>query len=185
MCEGWNNNFFNLVNVHNVNCLLSTNIGDLSLMFHPTPHTYSAMVFWPVVKSLHRFCKRSWSWTFVHHYIVMIWYISYVIWYMTYKCSNHWHRFCKRSWSWTFLCWVRLPGGLPTASCWIIVRTVASSFWHHSMTRHIDGWACPTRIQQDAVGNPPGKRTQQRNVQLQERLQNLCRDLTTGQKTIA
>jgi hypothetical protein len=26
---------------------------------------------------------------------------------------------------------------------------------------------------------------QQRNVQLQERLQNLCRDLTTGQKTIA
>ena len=42
-----------------------------------------------------------------------------------------------------------------------------------------------TIIQQDAVGNPPVKRTQQRHVQLQERLQNLCRDLTTGQKTIA
>ena len=42
-----------------------------------------------------------------------------------------------------------------------------------------------TIIQQDAVGNPPAKRTQQRHVQLQERLQNLCRDLTTGQKTIA
>jgi hypothetical protein len=27
---------------------------------------------------------------YVHHYIVMIWYISYVICYMTYKCSNHW-----------------------------------------------------------------------------------------------
>ena len=78
-------------------------------MFHPTPHKKSAMVFWPVVMSLHRFCKRSWSWT------------------------------C--------LCWVRLTGGLPTASCWIIVRTVASSFWHHLMTRHIiDGWACPTRL---------------------------------------
>jgi hypothetical protein len=47
--------------------------------------------------------------------------------------------FCKRSWSWTCLCWGRLAGGIPTASCWI----VASSFWHHSMTRHIDGWACP------------------------------------------
>ena len=33
-----------------------------------------------------------------------------------------------------------------------------------------------TIIQQDAVGNPPAKRTQQRH---------LCRDLTTGQKTIA
>jgi hypothetical protein len=44
------------------------------------------------------------------------------------------------------LCWVRLAGGLPTASCWTIVWTVASSFWHHSMTRHIDGWACPTRL---------------------------------------
>jgi hypothetical protein len=32
-------------------------------MFHPTPHKNSAMVFWPVVRSLHRFCKRSWSWT--------------------------------------------------------------------------------------------------------------------------
>jgi hypothetical protein len=42
-----------------------------------------------------------------------------------------------------------------------------------------------TIIQQDAVGYPPVKRTQQRHVQLQERLQNLCRDLTTGQKTIA
>jgi hypothetical protein len=42
-----------------------------------------------------------------------------------------------------------------------------------------------TIIQQDPVGNPPVKRTQQRYVQLQERLQNLCRDLTTGQKTIA
>jgi hypothetical protein len=43
-----------------------------------------------------------------------------------------------------------------------------------------------TIIQQNAVGNPPVKRTQQRHVQLQERLrlQNLCRDLTTGQKTI-
>jgi hypothetical protein len=41
-----------------------------------------------------------------------------------------------------------------------------------------------TIIQQDAVGNPPVKRTQQRHVQLQERLQNLCIDLTTGQKTI-
>ena len=39
-------------------------------------------------------------------------------------------------------------------------------------------------IQQDAVANQPVKRTQQRHVQLQERLQNLCRDLTTGQKTI-
>jgi hypothetical protein len=28
-------------------------------MFHPTPHKNSAMVFWPVVRSLHRFCKRS------------------------------------------------------------------------------------------------------------------------------
>ena len=34
-----------------------------------------------------------------------------------------------------------------------------------------------TIIQQDAVGNPPAKRTQQRHVQLQERLQNLCRNL--------
>ena len=42
-----------------------------------------------------------------------------------------------------------------------------------------------TIIQQDAVGNPPVRRTQQRHVQLQERLQNLRRDLTTGQKTIA
>jgi hypothetical protein len=42
-----------------------------------------------------------------------------------------------------------------------------------------------TIIQQDAVGYPPVKRTQQRHVQLQECLQNLCRDLTTGQKTIA
>ena len=42
-----------------------------------------------------------------------------------------------------------------------------------------------TIIQQDAVGNPPAKRTQQRHVQLQVRLWNLCRDLTTGQKTIA
>ena len=80
-------------------------------MFHPTPHKNSTMVFWPVVRSLHRFCKR------------------------------------KRSWSWTCLCWVRLTGGLPTAFCWIIVRTVAFSFWHHSITRHIDGWACPTRLQ--------------------------------------
>jgi hypothetical protein len=37
-----------------------------------------------------------------------------------------------------------------------------------------------TIIQQDAVGNPPAKRTQQRYVQLQERLQNLRRDLTTA-----
>jgi hypothetical protein len=37
-----------------------------------------------------------------------------------------------------------------------------------------------TIIQQDAVGYPPVKRTQQRHVQLLERLQNLCRDLTTG-----
>jgi hypothetical protein len=37
------------------------------------------------------------------------------------------HRFYKRTWSWTCLCWVRLAGGLPMASCWIIVRTVASS----------------------------------------------------------
>jgi hypothetical protein len=42
-----------------------------------------------------------------------------------------------------------------------------------------------TIIQQDAVGNPPVRRTQQRHVQLQERLQHLFRDLTTGQKTIA
>ena len=42
-----------------------------------------------------------------------------------------------------------------------------------------------TIIQQDAVGNPPVKRTQQSNVQLQERLQNLCRDLNTDHKTIA
>ena len=42
-----------------------------------------------------------------------------------------------------------------------------------------------TIIQQDAVGNPPAKRSQQRHVQLQVRLWNLCRDLTTGQKTIA
>ena len=42
-----------------------------------------------------------------------------------------------------------------------------------------------TIIQRDAVVIPPIKRTQQRHVQLQERLQNLCRDLTTGQKTIA
>ena len=42
-----------------------------------------------------------------------------------------------------------------------------------------------TIIQQDAVGYQPVKRTQQRHVQLQERLQNLCKDLATGQKTIA
>ena len=42
-----------------------------------------------------------------------------------------------------------------------------------------------TIIQQDAVGNPPGKRTQQRQDQLQERLQSICRDPTIGQKTIA
>jgi hypothetical protein len=36
-----------------------------------------------------------------------------------------------------------------------------------------------TIIQQDAVGNPPAKRTQQRHVQLQVHLWNLCRDLTT------
>ena len=41
-----------------------------------------------------------------------------------------------------------------------------------------------TIIQQDVVGNPPVKRTQQRHDQLQERLQSLCRDLITGQKTI-
>jgi hypothetical protein len=41
-----------------------------------------------------------------------------------------------------------------------------------------------TIIQQDAVGNPAVKRTQQRHDQLPERLQNICRDLTTGQKTI-
>ena len=44
------------------------------------------------------------------------------------------------------VCWVRLAGGLPTASCWIIVWTVASSFWHRSMTRHMDGWASLTRL---------------------------------------
>ena len=42
-----------------------------------------------------------------------------------------------------------------------------------------------TIIQQDAVDYPPVKRTQQRHAQLQERVQNLCRDLNTGQKTIA
>ncbi|VDI08856.1 Hypothetical predicted protein [Mytilus galloprovincialis] len=42
-----------------------------------------------------------------------------------------------------------------------------------------------TLIQQDAVGTPPVKRVQQRYVQLQLRLQNLCRDLTSGNKTIA
>jgi hypothetical protein len=42
-----------------------------------------------------------------------------------------------------------------------------------------------TIIQQDAVGYPPVKRNQQRHVQPQERLQNLCRNLATGQKTIA
>jgi hypothetical protein len=41
-----------------------------------------------------------------------------------------------------------------------------------------------TIILQDAVGNQPVKLTQQRHVQLQELLHNLCRDLTTGQKTI-
>ena len=41
-----------------------------------------------------------------------------------------------------------------------------------------------TIIQQDAVGYQPVKLTQQRHVQLQERLQKLCSDLTTGQKTI-
>jgi hypothetical protein len=44
---------------------------------------------------------------------------------------------------------------------------------------------CPYYYPARCVGNPPAKRTQQRHVQLQERLQNLCRDLTTGQKTIA
>ena len=39
-------------------------------------------------------------------------------------------------------------------------------------------------IQQDAVCYPPAKRTQQRHVQLHECLQNICKDLTTGQKTI-
>jgi hypothetical protein len=78
------------------------------LVFHPAPHKNSVMVFWPVVRSLHMFCKRS------------------------------------RSWS--CLCWLRLTAGLPTASCWIIVPTVASSYWQHSMTRHIDEWACPTRL---------------------------------------
>ena len=42
-----------------------------------------------------------------------------------------------------------------------------------------------TIIQQDAVVYPPVKRTHKRHVQLQERLQNLCKDLTTGQKTTA
>ena len=42
-----------------------------------------------------------------------------------------------------------------------------------------------TIIQQDAVGYPPVKRTQQRHVQLQELFQNLWRELATGQKTIA
>jgi hypothetical protein len=60
---------------------------------------------------------------------------------------------------------------------------------HPSIWRVI-GWcqkeeaAVRTIIQQDAVGNPPVKRTQQRHVELQDSLQNLCRDLTTGQKTI-
>jgi hypothetical protein len=116
-------------------------------------HKYSAMVFWPVVRSLHRFCKRSWSWTCnIYNFkleifnvcmfiIISLWFdilhMLFVIW----PVVRSLHRFCKRSWSWTCLCWVRLAGGLPTTSCWIIVRTVASSCWHHSMTRHIDGWA--------------------------------------------
>ena len=41
-----------------------------------------------------------------------------------------------------------------------------------------------TLIQQDSVGNPPVKRVHQRYVQLQQRLNNLCRDLTSGNKTI-
>ena len=44
---------------------------------------------------------------------------------------------------------------------------------------------CPYYYPARCVGNPPAKRTQQRHVQLQVRLWNLCRDLTTGQKTIA
>ena len=41
-----------------------------------------------------------------------------------------------------------------------------------------------TLIQQDSVGNPPVKRVHQRYVQLQQRLNNLCHDLTSGNKTI-
>ena len=62
---------------------------------------------------------------------------------------------------------------------------------HPSIWRVLEWWCqkeeatVRTIIQQDATGNPPVKRTQQRHVQLQERLQNLCRDITTGQKIIA
>jgi hypothetical protein len=42
-----------------------------------------------------------------------------------------------------------------------------------------------TLIQQDSVGNPPVKRVQQRYMQLQQRLNNLCRNLTSGNKTIS
>ena len=41
-----------------------------------------------------------------------------------------------------------------------------------------------TLIQQDSVGKPPVKRVQQRYVQLQQRLNNLCHDLTSGNTTI-
>ena len=71
--------------------------------------------------------------------------------------------------------------------------TTRSSTWQDMpirLWRVIEWWqkeeaTVRTIIQQDAVANPPVKRTQQRHVQLQERLQNLCRDFTTGQKTIA
>ena len=51
---------------------------------------------------------------------------------------------------------------------------------HSSICRVIE-WC----QKEEAVGYPPVKRTQQKHVQLQERLQNLCRNPTTGQKTIA
>ena len=59
------------------------------------------------------------------------------------------------------------------------------SIWRVIEWCHKEEATVRTIIQQDAIGYPPVKRTQQRHVQLQERLQNLCRDLTTGQKTIA
>ena len=59
------------------------------------------------------------------------------------------------------------------------------SIWHVIEWCQKEEATVRTIIQQDAVGNPTVKCTQQIYVQLQERLQNLCRDLTTVQKTIA
>lgn len=36
--------------------------------------------------------------------------------------------------------------GLSMVSCWISVRTAASSLWYHSITLQMDGWALPSKF---------------------------------------